>query len=179
MHRSEFDTIHQPLPGKLSPAGRSLASWSRRRIVAAADGGAVAEVALTLPLILLVMTGIFSFSIALYQKMQLVEAVGVGGAFLAVDRGDSDPCSATAAKVAAAAPGLTASSISLTFILNGVSTTGTGSSSTCPGASGQANPNLISGDSAQIQALYPCSITIYGFTIPNCQLGTQITEIVQ
>jgi len=156
---------------------RSIVKRLRNLLRGENEGGALVEMAVTLPVVMIIMTGIFSFSIALYQKLQLAEAVSVGGRFLAVDRGDTDPCASTTAKIVAAAPGLTAANITLTYTLNGTSQ-GTGTTS-CPGKSGAANAYMISGDYAQITATYPCSLTVYGAKYSSCSLGTQITEVVQ
>jgi hypothetical protein len=53
------------------------------------QGGAPVEMAVSLPVVLLLMTGIFSFSTALYQKLQLAEAVSNAGRVLAAEREDS------------------------------------------------------------------------------------------
>ena len=156
---------------------KSIVSRFRSLLRGENEGGALVELAVTLPVVMIIMTGIFSFSIALYQKLQLAEAVSVGGRFLAVDRGDTDPCAATTAKIDAAAPGLTAASINLTYTLNGVSQ-GSGTTS-CPGKSGAANADMVAGGYAQIVASYPCSLTVYGMKFSTCSLGTQITEVVQ
>ena len=163
----------------------STLSWmgSRKRSILArigllrgsgTRGSALVEMALSLPIMLGIMTGIFSFSIALYQKLELAEAVSNGGRVLAVDRGDSDPCDTTAKAIYAAAPTLNSSGITLNFVLNGVS-----SGASCPGSGGGANPNLVAGESATVSATYTCSINIYGYSYPGCTLGTQITETVQ
>ena len=57
------------------------------------------ETALVMPIILLFMTGMFSLSTVLYQKLELIEAVSSGARFLAVDRGDTDPCRNTTASI--------------------------------------------------------------------------------
>jgi Flp pilus assembly protein TadG len=138
------------------------------------EGGALVEMAVTLPLIMLIMTGIFSFSIAIYQKLQLSEAVSNGGHYLAVDRGDTDPCKTVANAIYAAAPGLASGSMSLSFTINGGSSTGP----TCTGSAG-AN-NMVSGGTAEILASYPCTLSVYGMNFAsNCSLQTQITEVVQ
>ena len=77
------------------------------------EGGALVEMAVTLPIVMAVMTGIFSFSIALYQKLQLAEAVSNAGHLLATDRGDTDPCTTATNAVYAAAPGLLVVELSL------------------------------------------------------------------
>jgi len=130
--------------------------------------------AVTLPLIMLIMTGIFSFSIAIYQKLQLAEAVSNGGHYLAVDRGDTDPCLTVANAIYSAAPGLNQNSLSLTFTINGGASTGP----TCSGSTGASN--MTSGGTAEIQATYPCSLSVYGMNFSSgCSLQTQITEVVQ
>lgn len=131
-----------------------------------------------LPIFLMILIALFTFSIVIYQKFELAEAVSIGGRFLAVDRGDTDPCAATATKIYNAAPGLTQSKLTLTFTLNGVAT-----GATCPGASGAANANMISGDNAQILASYPCSYLVFpafgNSYSSTCVLQAQITEVVQ
>lgn len=131
--------------------------------------------AVTLPVVMLIMTGLFSFSIALYQKLLLSEAISVGGRLLAVDRGDTDPCLTAANAIYANAPGLAKSNINLTFVLNGVST----NAATCPGVSGAANVNMVAGQSAQIQATYPCTFMVYSKSFAACSMQTAVTEVVQ
>jgi len=135
-------------------------------------GGALVETAVSLPVILLLMTGIFSFSVALHQKLELAEAISAGGRVLAVERGDTDPCQTTTAAIYAAAPTLSQSNLTLSYVLNGVPV-GTGVT-TCPGT-----PNMITGGNAQIIATYPTTIGIYGKSLGDFNLGTQITEVVQ
>jgi Flp pilus assembly protein TadG len=137
-------------------------------------GSALVEMALSLPFMLLIMTGIFSFSVALHQKLELAEAVSNGGRVLAVDRGDTNPCSTAAAAIYAAAPTLAQSRFTLTFVLNGIST-----GASCAGPGGGANANLVTGGNANVTASYPCVIGVYNFGFPNCTLTSQLTEIVQ
>jgi Flp pilus assembly protein TadG len=139
------------------------------------EGSALVEMAVTLPVVMLIMTGLFSFSIALYQKLLLSEAISVGGRMLAVDRGDTDPCKTIATAIYANAPGLTQANINLTFVLNGVST----NAATCPGTSGAANSNMVAGQAAQIQATYPCTFMVYSKSFAACSMQTVVTEVVQ
>jgi Flp pilus assembly protein TadG len=134
-------------------------------------GGALVEFALTLPVFLMLITAIFSFSMAIYEKLELAQAVASGGRYLAADRGDSDPCKSTAAVIAAAAP--TLSGLTYAFSING----GTATGATCTGSSG-AN-NMVSGGTALVSAGYTCSIQVYRFTFTGCTLATTITEEVQ
>ncbi len=134
------------------------------------QGGALVETAVVMPVILLVMTGIFSFSTVIYQKLQLAEAVSAGARFLAVDRGDSDPCASTAAKIYAAAPTLTKSKMTLSFVLNGTSFSG----ATCSGTS-----SMVSGATAQLTVTYPCSFAVYSASFGVCSLSVSTSEAIQ
>lgn len=149
-----------------------------RRILRGREGSAIAELAFGLPILCMILTGIFCFSVALYQKLQLAEAVSVGGRYLAVDRGDTDPCASAASKIYAAAPGLKQSSLTLTFSLNGVS-----SGASCPGSGGAANANMVSGDNAEIDASYPCTLKFFNAfgtnTSTACTIKASVVEIVQ
>jgi Flp pilus assembly protein TadG len=149
----------------------------RKGLASQSEGSALVEMGIALPVVLLLMTGIFSFSVALYQKLQLAESVSNAGRILAVDRGDSDPCQTATSAIYAAAPGLSKSNISLTYVLGGVNY-GAGVTS-CPGLSGSANANMSAGGSAQIVATYPCSLQVYGVGYASCSMASRITEVVQ
>lgn len=159
----------------MNPRSKVSASQFAKAIRSMEEGGALVEMAVTLPLLMMIMTGIFSFSVAIYQKLQLAEAVSNGGHYLAVDRGDSDPCKTVANAIYNAAPGLNPNSMSLTFTING-----TQSGPTCPGSSGTANANMVSGGNAQIDATYPCALGVYGANFAGtCSLKSEITEVIQ
>ena len=141
------------------------------------EGGALVELGVTLPIIFLLMTGIFAFSIAIYQKLALSEGVSAGARVLAEDRGlDTDPCTTASKAVYAAAPSLAQSNITFTYTINGVATSG----SSCSGTT------LVSNTSGQIQAVYPFTIHMYGFgyvspgsTSQTLSLTSIITEQIQ
>jgi Flp pilus assembly protein TadG len=164
------------------PPGKSLTNSGPRRrlrdILRGRQGSAIIELAFGIPILFLILTGIFWFTIALDQKVQLAEAISAGGRFLAIDRGDTDPCAATAAKIYAAAPGLTQSSLSLTFTINSVAT-----GASCPGTSGLANANMVSGANAIISASYPCTLTFfsaYGSSpSTSCNIKAEVQEVIQ
>lgn len=136
------------------------------------QGGALVETAVSLPVVLLLMTGIFSFSIALHQKLTLAEAVSSGGRVLAAERGDTDPCLTATNSIYAAAPTLTRSNMTISYTLNGVAV-GSGVT-TCSGTQ-----NMVSGQPAEITVSYPISIGVYGKSFGSFPLTTQITEVVQ
>jgi Flp pilus assembly protein TadG len=142
-------------------------------------GGALVEFALTLPILLLTITGIFSLSIAIYQKLELAEAVASGGRTIAAARDLNDPCAAAATAISSAAPTLNSSNISISISLNsGTPITGKGSA-TCAGSGGNPNPNMTQGGTASVSASYPCSINAFRFSFPNCTIASTIVEEVQ
>ena len=137
------------------------------------------EMALILPVLLLVVTGILVFGLAFNNYLMLTEATSVGARTLAISRGETtDPCATAASAVYAAAPLLVAANLSFTFVLNGTTYPGpscnSGSSTT--GAAG----NLKQGAYAVVTVTYPCSLAVYGANYaPNCSLQSQIAELVQ
>ena len=165
---SKLNGIHRS--EKRTGGLRSRIARLRCLSVSREHGSALIETALVMPVILLLMTGIFSFSTALYQKLELAHGVASGARFLSTDKGDTDPCSAAVSKIYASAPTLTQSKITTTFVLNGTSYSG----KTCSGTT-----NLVSGKNAQITATYPCSLTVYGKSFGTCTLSESITEVVQ
>jgi Flp pilus assembly protein TadG len=166
-------------PG-LTIAIRSLGERVRARLRASNKRGqALIEMALSLPVLLLIMTGIMTFGIALNNYLSLTNAVETGGEVLAVDRGQTtDPCADAARAIKNVSPFLNPASLSFTFSLNGNGYTGAScsSGSTTTGAAG----NLVMGAPARVTATYPCNLTVYGINYaPGCTLTSQITEVVQ
>lgn len=150
-----------------------IARRTRRAVDVACGerGGALVELALVIPVILLLITGMFSVSLVMYQKETLAEAVSSGARFLAADRGDNDPCASTANVVYGAAPNLSQSKISLSFVLNGTSYPTT---TTCSGTSAMA-----SGATATLTATYPCTLAWYSSGALSCSLTVKTSEVIQ
>ena len=139
------------------------------------DGQSVVEFAVCLPLLLLILTGISTFGIALNNYLMLTDAVSIGARQLAISRGQTDPCSIVAANVKNAAPYLKPSNLTFSVVLNGSSFSGT----SC-GTSTGAPTKMIEGASAQVVVTYPCNIAVYGVNLaPSCTLSAQTTELVQ
>ena len=84
-------------PG-LTTAIRSLGERVRARLRASNKRGqSLVEMAVSLPLLLLILTGIMTFGIALNNYLTLTNAVEIGGQQLAVSRGQTtDPCNTAA-----------------------------------------------------------------------------------
>jgi Flp pilus assembly protein TadG len=152
---------------------------SGKRVSRRERGQTLVEFALCLPVLLLILTGVFAFGLSMNTYLELTNGVTIGGQLLAISRGQTtDPCNTTATAVSNAAPLLNPTLITYTFVLNGTQYSGAScsSSSTTTGAAG----NLVQGAAAKVTAKYPCNLSVYGVNlIPNCTLTSQLTEIVQ
>jgi Flp pilus assembly protein TadG len=167
--------VCESTPRKRGAAGVRRIQCVRRE----EDGSALVELALFVPVLLCLLTGIFSLSTALYQKLQLAEAMSSAGRVLAAEAGDADPCADTTAAIDAAAPGLTASNIGITIIIDGHTYGSNTSSVSCTAAGGANNALMPAGSTAVIQATYPCALSIYNIKGLGCAISEQIAEVVQ
>src|ERR1700741_585029 len=71
------------------------------------DGSALVEMAVVLPVMLLIITGLCFFGIAVDNYLILTHATDVGARTLAGGRGQlTDPCAQTVSVIQSAAPGL-------------------------------------------------------------------------
>ena len=159
---------------------RFLGKRVRTRLRTRNEGGqALVEFALVLPILLLLLTGMMMFGIALHDYLELTNAVSIGARLLAISRGQTtDPCATTATAIYQAAPLLKPASLTLTFVLNGTTYPGASciSSTTTTGAAG----NLLQGTAARVTATYPCNLRVYGVNYaPSCTMTAQTTELVQ
>jgi Flp pilus assembly protein TadG len=143
------------------------------------NGQAMVEMALVLPVLLLVVTGILTFGLAFNNYVLLTEATSIGARTIAISRGaTTDPCATASSAVIAAAPLLTPASLSFTFVLNGATYTGTSCSS--GSSTTGAAANLVQGANAIVTVTYPCSLAVYGANYaPHCSLQAQMTELIQ
>ena len=143
------------------------------------SGQAAVELALCLPILLLVVMGILTFGLAINNYIMLTDATGVGARAMAISRGQTtDPCSTASAAIYAAAPLLTPDSLTFTFNLNG--TTYTGASCSSGSTTTGAASHLVQGLPAKVTVTYPCVLQVYGTDYaPGCSLQAQTTELVQ
>lgn len=155
---------------KTSKAGLFLARL-HSACLRSEHGNAVIETAFMLPIVLLALTGFFTLTNVMHQKLEFAEAVGSGARFLSTDRGDTDPCAATATKIYAAAPGLSQSSMSLSFNINGTAYP----TATCSGTTG-----MVAGGTATVTAKFTCTyVPIYGMNLGACSLYESSTQVIQ
>ena len=137
--------------------------------------------AVCLPILLTIVTGITSFGFAINNYITLTNAVEVGGRQLAILRGNTtDPCSDVTSTIAAASPLLKSANLNYTITLDGATYT----SSTTPGTSkscGTAGAALLTqGKPMTVQVTYPCSLLVFGRNFaPSCTLSAQVTELEQ
>jgi len=152
----------------------------RALLRAGEEGSALVEFALILPMLMLLTTGILVFGVAMNNYMQLTNAVSIGARTLAVSAQlTTDPCATAYTAITNAAPNLSPSNFTFTYVLNGTTYTGTtcNSSSVSTGAAG----NLSSGATATVTATYPLNLSVYGevFSKNGAVLSSTSTELVQ
>jgi Flp pilus assembly protein TadG len=144
-------------------------------------GAAMVELAMVLPVLMLMVTGIFAFGIAFNNYVALTNAVDIGGRLVAIDRlNTKDPCADAVAAVEHAAPYLNPANLKFSFVLDTTSypanTTSCSSGSTTTGAAA----NLVQGQPITVTVTYPCTLGVYGKNlVPGCTLTAQVTELEQ
>jgi Flp pilus assembly protein TadG len=181
--------ILNDLSGQAILLARSLKGGAKaRKTCAPAHGGRVwdehgsilVEIAISLPLLLLMFTGIFDFGIAYYNQLTLSQAVGSGAEYLQQIRtSTTNPCADTLTAIENAAPTLAPGKIALAITMNGTSEPSTGTPTTNLSCSG-AQSYLTQQTPVSVTASYPCSLPIVftsgGTWISTCQLSATVTE---
>jgi Flp pilus assembly protein TadG len=157
---------------KAITTGKLFRRGGMRVRVANEQGQAVIEFTLVVPILLIVMTGLLSFGLALHNFLVLTYGVNAGAQLLSFSRGQTtDPCATAATAIQSAVPGLT-NGLSLTFVIDGSTYSSTTS---CPAGAA----NMVQGTSAQVTATYPCSLGVFNMNVHTCNLQTQVTEVIQ
>ena len=143
------------------------------------QGQSLVEFALSLPLLMLILTGMMTFGIALHSYLELTNATSIGARLIAISRGQTtNPCAMVATAVYNAAPLLKQTSLTFSLVLNGTTYPGTSCSSpdTTTGAAG----NLLQGSDAQLTVKYPCNLKVFGYNYaPSCIMTARTTELMQ
>lgn len=136
------------------------------------EGNTIVEFAIVLPVLMLIVTGIFAFGIAISNQLTLTQALGTGAQYLQQIRtSTTDPCNDTFTAIKNAAPYLNSLSITVTVTMNGVTPAQTGNS--CPGS----QSNLTAGVPVTVVATYPCTLGVYSMNFASsCQLSAKVTE---
>ena len=141
---------------------RERARGQRRR---REEGQAVIEMALILPVLLLLIAGIVKFGLVYNNHIILTDSVRVGSRQLALGRGLPDACAPAVKRLKDSAENLDTSKIVVAAPIFG----GTSSCNT-----------MFQGDASTISATYPCELTVFGIDFfPNCRLKASATEAVE
>ena len=124
------------------------------------QGVAMVEIALTLPLMVVLITVIWQLGLLLSQQTTLTYAATIGAQALMVDRTSTsnDPCADTFNAIKGAAPTLISANISMTISMNNNTSI---TQKSCSGKQTQ----LVQGGPVTVQATYPYSFSIVGYTV--------------
>jgi Flp pilus assembly protein TadG len=181
------------LSGAVVSAGASFRATVRAfcRSCSADDGQSLAELGLVLPLLLLVLSGIFSFGILFNQYQVLTNATNDAARAFALSAGggsgsttssapNADPCAYVVTVTEADAPNLNSSSLNYTinYTVNSTSTKTTYSGS---GSSGPTCASLAMNplDTVQVTITYPVTMSIFRWANRSLTLSASSTELVQ
>jgi Flp pilus assembly protein TadG len=156
------------------------------------DGQALVELALAMPLLLLLLTAIFQFGMVFNDYEALTDAARTGARSLAIEYGSTDPCDAAVTQTITSAKGvvnLPSRGVIPTFAS---STGGATTKSYCGSVSGvgctssyvyQTTCNSagaeLAGDEATITVQYSVPISVFGLKITNIALSTQSSDAVE
>jgi Flp pilus assembly protein TadG len=133
--------------------------------------------AFVLPVLLMLVMGLFWLGLWIAYYQALTQAVGAGGQVLAHDRGNStNPCADALAAMQAASPlYLNPANITVTVSLNGTSLGG--SNNSCPG-NALSDLGTAGGGTVQVRATYTYTCKIPWSTTVCSSLYAQVTEYV-
>jgi Flp pilus assembly protein TadG len=170
---------------------RRAGQWSSRSFalgLKSERGGSLVEFALVLPMMMVLITGMYSFGLALSSYMVLTNAVSAGARAFAISPAVtvnvaggktaqiSDPCDYAVQMAKVASPTIPAGAvtytITYTFVATGKSTTYT-YPTTCN------NLATTVGDNVQVQGVYNYNLLLYGFKPGSVKLQARSAELVQ
>lgn len=152
-----------------------------RRISAGERGSALVELAVMVPVAMVMLTGLLQFGLYINNSLELQNATSLAAQYLSVNRGTTaaaDPCSLTAAAFKNVSPYLNSNNVTFSFAFQpqGAASATNYTGTTCTGAASL----ITQGGTATVQAKYPCSLAIYGQNLaPSCSLQAQVTEVIQ
>jgi Flp pilus assembly protein TadG len=130
------------------------------------------ELALLLPVLVMILLAIIKFGIAINNYVVLTNAVRTGARTLAVGRGSADPCASAITRVKNSASDLDTSKLTVTTSYGSVVDV-----SSCP----SGGTPMVAGDDATLRASYPCDLTILGidFALGQCTISSRTTERIE
>lgn len=180
---------------RILPAGPFATRRLKELLNSQSEGGALVETALVVPLILVLITGMASFGIALNNYLVLTHAADIGARYVAINQGNftngatTNPCAMAAGQIQAAAVAIPASKISYVITLtptsggtantytsnNGAS--GFGSGSSC--ATGGSGNMGTGGGTVTVSVSYSVSPFVVFWSSRALNLTATTTEIIQ
>jgi Flp pilus assembly protein TadG len=162
-------------PGRAGVQSRS-GGRLRPLLHSGGEGQSLVEFALIVPVLALLLTGIFWAGINMCNYLALNTAVETGARYLKIVGNTTgttssvlaDPCLSVFQQMVGASTTLDPTQITVTYTLNG-STIGSykgQTANTCTNYSG----SFVDGDTFTIVATYPCTAGIYGINLSSCKL---------
>ncbi|WP_162601855.1 TadE/TadG family type IV pilus assembly protein [Occallatibacter savannae] len=180
---------------RILSTNQSAVRLFRDQFVFHSDGGALVEMALVVPVMIMLITGMASFGIALNNYLLLSHASAVGARYLAVNQGNfsngttTNPCAMAATQIQAAAAGIAASqlsySITLTPTASGTATTYTSSNGTSGFGSGSGcatggTASMGSGGGiVTVSVNHPVMPFVVFWSNHSLNLNATTTEVIQ
>jgi Flp pilus assembly protein TadG len=189
MARSYQDIMNRLTAFRRAFQSQTRAICLRSRSLRRNDTGqALVEFGLVAPVLLLVLTGIFSFGIILTQYEVLTDAVSAGARALALDRGQtspalaaSDPCAYAISVLQSAAPTLKSSSLTITIAYTDNTTsppTVTNYTSSCTDRSTSGATPMTQSDVVKVTATYPVTPMVFRWATNSLTMSSTATELV-
>jgi Flp pilus assembly protein TadG len=136
------------------------------------------EFALVLPLLLILVTGIFQFGLLFNKYITLTDAARTGARTLAIGRGLSNPCDPAVLQMtkSASAIGLTSSQVTPSFS-SSADYCGTGTYTY--NSSGNTGGNEVQGDQATVTAIQPFTLSVFGMAIMQMNLTASASDGIE
>jgi Flp pilus assembly protein TadG len=175
-------------PGRACARARFIGGRLRAFLRSKSEGQSLVELALLLPMMMMLLTGIFSIGVAMCSDVALNNAVDVGARYLAIEGNTSgttsgnlaDPCQAVFSQMMGSSSTLNPANITVTYTLvNGASSTKIGPfTGTAANTCSNESAAFGSGGSFTIIATYPCNIGVYGVNFSGCQITASSNQYI-
>lgn len=169
--------------GEAKPAKRNFLVRAGSVLLHSEAGGPLVEMAFALPVLMLLLTGIFSFGVMFSSYLMVSHAVDVGARNLALSRGSTtNPCSDTVAIIQSAAPNFDTSKLIYNFKIgpdpfSGSSTGFSGTGTTDCSQLGVSD--MVAGDTATVSVTYPFQLTILFWGDKTFNITSSTSEVIQ
>lgn len=161
------------------------------RIARRSDGGPLVELALTMPIMMIMIVGMFGMGIMLNNYMVLTSIVGTSARNLAMVRGTtaaSDPCTNAISQAISTSPSLNLAQVTWTVTwktwdtntatFTGTSTYTSSSAGAIPSCTARSS-SIYQGDNVAVTATYPAVFYQYGLTGTSMNLTARSAELMQ